>query len=209
MPDEDPRAVTARTLAHYEHRAAEFWEATRDHDVTQNHAAFLDAIEGEGPFTLLDFGCGPGRDLHFRALGHEAVGLDGSARFVEMARAHAGCEVLHQDFLALALDPGRFHGIFANASLFHVPSSPSTAFCASLARPCGQGACSSAPTRAAMHREGWSGDRYGCYWELETWREKVCAAGFEEVRHYYRPSGKPRAEQPWLATVWRASGPQR
>jgi hypothetical protein len=58
-------------------------------------------------------------------------------------------------------------------------------------------------------REGWSGERYGCYWELETWREKVCAAGFEPISHYYRPSGKPRDQQPWLATVWRAIGPPR
>ena len=28
-------------------------------------------------------------------------------------------------------------------------------------------------------------------------------AGFEPVRHYYRPDGLPREEQPWLASVWR------
>jgi hypothetical protein len=31
----------------------------------------------------------------------------------------------------------------------------------------------------------------------------VAAAGFVEVMHYYRPPGLPRAQQPWLATVWR------
>ena len=35
----------------------------------------------------------------------------------------AGAERLHQDFLALDLPPVRFDGIFANASLFHGPSS--------------------------------------------------------------------------------------
>ena len=29
------------------------------------------------------------------------------------------------------------------------------------------------------------------------------AVGFDEVAHYYRPAGKPRSEQPWLATVFR------
>src|SRR5437667_1762244 len=38
-----------------------------------------------------------------------------------MARAYSGCEVLHQDFLAMALPESRFDGVFANASLFHVP----------------------------------------------------------------------------------------
>src|SRR5258708_5344243 len=112
-PDLD--AITSRTIEHYDCSADSFWEGTRDHDVSQNYAAFLGAIEGAPPFSILDFGCGPGRDLaYFASLGHAPVGLDGSARFVEMARSHAGCEVLHQDFLGLALPANRFDGIFAN-----------------------------------------------------------------------------------------------
>ena len=92
------------TIADYGRRARQFWEGTRDHDVTQNTAALLDAIEGTHPFTILDLGCGPGRDLqYFRSLGHEAIGLEGARGFVDMARAHADCEVLHQDFLSLDL----------------------------------------------------------------------------------------------------------
>ena len=59
------------------------------------------------PFAILDLGCGPGRDLAtFRDLGHEAIGVDGAARFVAMARAHSGCEVWQQNLLALALPAG-------------------------------------------------------------------------------------------------------
>src|SRR5215207_6643638 len=89
-------ALSARTIAHYDAAAAAFEEGTRAHDVSQNYEALLRAIEGPPPFTLLDFGCGPGRDLaHFRSLGHEVVGLDGAAHFAAMARAATGCEVLH------------------------------------------------------------------------------------------------------------------
>ncbi len=42
--------------------------------------------------------------------------------FVTMARRYSGCDVLHQDFLALRLPARNFDGVFANASLFHVPS---------------------------------------------------------------------------------------
>src|SRR5258706_15841225 len=123
LSDEELLELANRTLAHYARAAGTFWDGTKSHDVSQNYAALLDAIEGPPPFTLLDFGCGPGRDLaYFRSLGHEAVGLDGSARFVEMARAATGCEVLHQNFVRLALPTARFHGVFANASLFHVPT---------------------------------------------------------------------------------------
>jgi SAM-dependent methyltransferase len=201
-------SISARTLAHYQAHAERFWEGTKDHDVTQNYAALLGAIEGPPPFTILDLGCGPGRDLaYFRSLGHEAVGLDGCHAFCEMAHAYSGCEVLEQDFLALDLPAARFDGIFANASLFHVPA-------ADLPRVLGElrdalkprGVLFSSNPRG-HNEEGWHGERYGCYWDIEHWRSLVTAAGFEEIAHYYRPQGKPREEQPWLATVWRKPSP--
>jgi len=114
--------ISARTLDHYDQRAGDFWKGTRDHDVSQNIAALLAHIEGEAPFAILDLGCGPGRDLKaFAALGHVAVGLEGSERFAAMARVHSGCEVWQQDLFALDLPDARFDGVFANAVLFHVP----------------------------------------------------------------------------------------
>src|SRR5580704_9009674 len=120
---EQSRRMSEMTITYYDRLAKGFWDGTRDHDVSQNHAALLDAIESNPPYSILDLGCGPGRDLrYFRSLGHGAVGLDGSKAFVAMARSYSGCEVLHQDFLAMALPESRFDGVFANASLFHVPS---------------------------------------------------------------------------------------
>jgi hypothetical protein len=53
------------------------------------------------------------------------------------------------------------------------------------------------------NEEGVNDDRYSCFFDLPTWRDFVTAAGFVEVRHYYRPPGLPRYQQPWLATVLR------
>src|ERR1700683_4758444 len=116
------KQIVDRTLNQYTDGAEDFWEGTRGHDVSQNIAALLQYIEGDPPFTLLDFGCGPGRDLKALAdRGHLAIGLDGAARMQGVARAHSGCEVWLQDFLKLDLPDGHFVGIFANATLFHVP----------------------------------------------------------------------------------------
>jgi SAM-dependent methyltransferase len=193
-----------RTLDYYEARAKDFWEGTKDHDVSQNYAAFLDAIEGTAPFTILDFGCGPGRDLaYFRSRGHEAVGLDGCEAFCAMARAHSGCEVLEQDFLALQLSPSRFDGIFANASLFHVPTEEMPRVLGELRAALQPRGVLFSSNPRGNNDEGWNGDRYGSYWDLTRYRELLTTAGFTEVTHYYRPAGKPREQQPWLASVWR------
>ena len=197
-------ALTARTIAHYDASAETFERGTRTHDVSQNYAAFLGAIEGRAPFTLLDFGCGPGRDLaYFRTLGHEAVGLDGAARFVAIARSVTGCEVIHRDFLDLSLPAARFDGVFANASLFTVPTQELPRVL-SVIWDClvPRGVLFSSNPHG-RDTEGFSGERYGAFLTLETWRAYVAVAGFSEIAHYYRPAGKPRNEQPWLATVWR------
>jgi SAM-dependent methyltransferase len=197
-------AISARTLAYYDQRAEDFWQGTRDHDVSQNIAALLRHIEGDAPFTILDFGCGPGRDLRaFADLGHVAIGLEGAARFAEMARAHSGCEVWCQDFLALDLPAGHFDGIFANASLFHVPGSALPRVLRQLhaaLKP--RGVLFSSNPRG-RNEEGWNGGRYGAYHDLEAWRGHLSATGFAELEHYYRPAGLPREQQHWLASVWR------
>jgi Methylase involved in ubiquinone/menaquinone biosynthesis len=136
-------------------------------------------------------------------LGHAAVGLDGSKEFVAMARSYSECEVLQQNFLAMELPESRFDGIFANASLFHVPSQELPRVLAELSetlRPRGVLFCSNP---RGNNEEGLSGDRYSCFLDHDTWCNYVTAAGFFRVRHYYRPPGLPRHKQWWLATVWR------
>lgn len=196
--------VSRRTLAHYDQRAEDFWQGTRDHDVRQNMAALLKHIEGTPPFTILDFGCGPGRDLKaFRDLGHEAVGLEGSARFASMAREYSGCEVLEQDFLALDLPAARFDGVFANASLFHVPGRELPRVLRELHAALKPGGVLFSSNPRGANEEGWNKGRYGVYHDLDAWRSYLAAAGFAELDHYYRPPGLPREQQPWLASVWR------
>lgn len=196
--------ITALTLAHYNRHAEDFRAGTRHHDVSQNIAALLRHLNGEPPFLILDFGCGPGRDLKmFTGLGHIAIGLDGASHFVAMARADTGCEVWHQDFLALDLPDNRFDGIFANASLFHVPSSELPRVLRQLHATLKPGGVVFSSNPRGENDEGWNSGRYGAYHDLDTWRRHMANAQFIELEHYYRPAGLPRAQQPWLASVWR------
>ena len=199
--------IARGTLDYYEGRAEDFRAGTQDHDVSQNIEALLRHIQATPPFTILDFGCGPGRDLAaFQALGHLAIGLEGATPFVTMARA-TGCEVWQQDFLDPDLPAARFDGVFANASLFHVPSAVLPQVLRQLhhtLRP--DGVLFSSNPRGE-NQEGWNRGRYGAYHDLAAWRGFLTAAQFTELEHYYRPAGLPREQQPWLASVWRRLEP--
>ena len=192
------------TLGFYDAHAEEFWRGTKDHDVSQNIEALLKYIEGAPPFTILDLGCGPGRDLKdLTRRGHIAVGLEGSPRLAEMAREFSGCEIWEQDFLKLDLPREKFDGIFANAALFHVPRAELSRVLKELhaaLKP--RGVLFSSNPRGE-NEEGWQGERYAVYHDLESWRRYMIDAGFVELEHYYRPTGLPRDQQPWLASVWR------
>lgn len=196
--------ISAGTLAHYNERAEAFWAGTRDHDVTQNIAALLDHIMAAPPFSILDVGCGPGRDLKtFSGLGHEAVGVEGAARFAAMARDYSGCEVWQQDFMHLDLPRARFDGVFANAVLFHVPGQVLPRVLDVLHATLKPGGAMFCSNPRGQNEEGWNRGRYGAYHDIEAWRAYMTGAGFVELTHYFRPEGLPREQQPWLASVWR------
>ena len=204
LTHEDLKRITARTLEHYDEHAQDFWEGTRDHDVSQNINALLQYIEALAPFELLDFGCGPGRDLKtFKALGHIATGLEGAPQLAAMARANSGCEVLEQNFLELDLPGNHFDGVFANAVLFHVPSQELPLVLRKLHNTLKPGGVLFSSNPRGNGQEGWNGDRYGVFHKWEAWRDFVTTTGFVELTHYYRPTGVPLERQPWLASVWR------
>ena len=192
------------TLGHYNQNAEAFWNGTKDHDVTQNYEAFLAPFPENNKLDILDLGCGPGRDVsYFKSLGHRPIGLDGSEVFCSMARKRTGCQILHQKFLSLELPGHAFDGIFANASLFHVP-------CRELPRVLVDLHTALKPggilflSNPRGDGEGWSGQRYGHYMQFNASKAFLNDAGFQVIDYYYRPLGKPDHEQPWLAIVSKA-----
>ena len=197
----DLEEIEKFTIAHYEDNAESFRVGTKDHDVSQNVAALLGALPKDKTLDILDFGCGPGRDMCvFKSLGHRPVGLDGSKEFCKMAQQLSDCPTLNQQFLKLELKDNNYDGIFANASLFHVPSQELPRVLRELHSALRKNGIlfSSNPRGNA---EGWQGQRYGHYMEIEASETFLKQSGFRIIEHYYRPSGKPREQQPWLAIV--------
>jgi SAM-dependent methyltransferase len=196
------------TIAQYQAEADGFREGTWDHDVSQNRDALVAAMP-QNPGKILDLGCGPGRDLvAFKGQGHTAIGLDATPAFVEMARQASGCEVWQQSFLSLDLPPETFDGIFANASLLHVPRGTMVR----VLRDVWRSLVVEGALMMSMGRGDWegytareTGYRYVVAWEYETLAPCVEQAGFEIVDHYYRPPGLPLQQQSWVVIVARKS----
>jgi SAM-dependent methyltransferase len=146
--------------------------------VGQNIAALLQYIESKPRSTILDFGCGPGRDLKvFAELGHTAVGLEGAARFAVMARARSGREVWQQDFLKLGLSDSHFDGVFANAALFHVPSQELPRVLLELSASLKPGGVLFSSNPRGHNEEGWIGGCYGAYHERPDTVVRRCRKG--------------------------------
>lgn len=200
------KEISTLTLQHYELSAESFRDGTWNHDVSQNIDALLRHIVVPAPARILDFGCGPGRDLcALSARGHLPTGLDGSPPFVDMAVKASGCEVWQQDFLDLSLPEQYFDGVFANASLFHVPIMKLPRVLRQLSAALKPGGVLFSSNPRGDNQEGWHNGRYGVFHDIDRWCGFVTSAGFIELEHYYRPAGLPRHQQPWLASVWRKS----
>lgn len=191
------------TIAEYQATANSFREGTWDHDVSQNRQALVKWMP-RNPGRILDLGCGPGRDLMaFKAEGHEVIGLDATPAFVEMAQ-QTGCDVWQQTFLDLDLPDGFFDGVFANASLLHVPQTSMEAVLKNVWQSLVVGGAI-VLSMARGNQEGFvnrpSGQRFVSYWEYQTLAPLVQAAGFTVVDHYYRPPGLPQDQQSWVVIV--------
>ena len=200
----EARLITQKNIGHYQEHAASYFEGTKDHDVRQNIDALLRAITAPAPLRILDFGCGPGRDLQtFTKLGHCAIGLEGSVEAARIARSISGCEVLVQDFFHLDLPEEHFDGVFANAALFHIPKEVLPQVLRDLWVCLKPGGILFSSNPRGNNEEQWFGERFGLYHDLEGWRTYMSQAHFVEIEHYYRPSGLPFEHQPWLASVWK------
>jgi SAM-dependent methyltransferase len=101
------------------------------------------------------------------------------------------------------LPQGHFDGVFANASLFHVPRQALPGVLAQLHSTLKPGGVLFSSNPRGNNDEGFNGERYGAYHDISAWRKYLSAARFSELLHYYRPPGLPIDQQPWLASVWR------
>lgn len=100
------------------------------------HTEFCALLPAEA--SVLDAGCGPGRDLtRFTTAGRRPVGLDACPEFVTIARRYG--PVVLGDLRNLPFEDHTFAGVWACASLVHLPDPDTAVALAGLARVCATG----------------------------------------------------------------------
>lgn len=106
------------TLKYYSTHKNDFINSTVNVDFTQTQDKFLSYLKPHS--TILDFGCGSGRDAkYFLSKGYTVFATDGSKVMCEYASLLTGVNVAQMDFLELT-DTEKYDGIWACSSILHL-----------------------------------------------------------------------------------------
>lgn len=108
------------SIEYYNQNAADYFEQTVDINMQEYWNIFTSLLPEEG--SILDLGCGSGRDSEFFiSQGFDVTAMDASEGMCDLASIHIGQDVLKLSFEEMDFDEV-FDGIWACASLLHVPS---------------------------------------------------------------------------------------
>ena len=106
------------TINYYNLNAKNFIENTQNADMHLTQEKFLQLLPGSA--SILDFGCGSGRDTkYFLEKGYQVAATDGSSELCKLASAFAGIEVKEMLFQDLDAS-GKYEGIWVCSSILHL-----------------------------------------------------------------------------------------
>lgn len=170
----------ARTSRAYEADADAFVDKYSAESIAERFWTDVDSkFPGE---RLLDVGCGPGADVAtFADRGYDVVGFDLTRSFLDEARDNVDAPLVRGDMRSLPFESNRFDGVWACASLLHVPRAdvPATL------REFGRVLDEPGTLVATLKREGTdrhaADDRYFERYRTETVRELAADAGFVDI----------------------------
>ena len=191
----------ARTIASYDRGAADFAGRAANFRPARALAAFATYVPSGSP--VLDAGSGPGRDCAYLAeLGFRPVALDLShGMLAEGRRRGLTAPATQADLRQLPFADGSFSGVWASASLLHLPRTDLVPALRDLGRIIGRGylylALKEGEGEAWQERPG--GPRFFRYYALDSVETSLREAGFEVMARWSGPPGSDGF--PWLNLI--------
>ncbi len=207
-----------RTISYYNENAEAFCIGTRTADMSETRGRFLRYVQSGG--LILDAGCGSGRDSkYFLENGYRVVAMDASEEICRLASAYLGQAVECRMFEEIT-EKGIYDGIWACASLLHVPYVQLPETIAKLGEALVDGGVLYASFKYGGEREDWreegkkereAGGRYFTDLTEEEWKKVLAEAekymrGFrlEMVESFVTGDVREgRGEEKWLNVVGR------
>ena len=112
--------VTQKTIQSYNKQAAAYAERWGDFLLDEELDKFMEYLKPGG--LILDVGSGPGRDMRaLRQRGYRVIGLDRSAGMLQEATKRGAGPLVMADMRRLPFAKHSFKGVWASASLLHLP----------------------------------------------------------------------------------------
>lgn len=109
------------TIKSYDETASEYFRVVSSFELLPEIKEFSKKVIKNG--RILDLGCGPGHhSKYFSNIGFNVIGIDLSKEMIEIARKESPKSKFKvMDILDLNFEEDSFDGIWASASLLHVP----------------------------------------------------------------------------------------
>lgn len=200
----DPKTST---LAYYDANAQKFADGTIDVDLSELYRHFLEFLPTGG--TILDAGCGPGRDIKFFSeRGFQVVAFDNSPEMVRLASEYSDQDVLLLSFDEVAFKE-QFDGVWACSSTLHVPEKEMASILRKLAFSLKPGGI-----LYTSHKYGegqlMRGDRLFVDYTEQSFDDLLTKVPELELVRYYRTSdARPgRGDEKWLNILLRRPIPE-
>jgi SAM-dependent methyltransferase len=194
-----------QTISSYDVTAIEYASQFADVDLGVHYSRFVSSVPGRGP--ILDAGCGPGRDCkYFRSDGFDVVGIDLSTGLLTMARKEVNENLLQGDVRSLPFGGATIAGVWACASLVHLPPLEAKLVMIEFRRVLPLGGVLFVAVRSGRGEEWRTDHKGGKRWyqlyALDDMRQIIADSGFEVITATAEP-GVARGE--WINIHARAS----
>lgn len=182
-------------MNYYDENAQEFFDGTVNADMSSHHEEFLKLIPEKSH--ILDCGCGSGRDAKiFKSLGYDVSAIDGSLEMCRLASQFSEIYVKHMQFQEIEFN-NEFDGIWASASLLHVPSTEIDDVLNRLKRSLKENGIFYASFKLGDF-EGIRNGRYFNDLTEETAIELFEKSGFKVIKTWLTDDSRPERNEKWV-----------